>query len=97
MLDNIYFIQEKWESRREGLFWKIRNLKRVLKRYVDDVSSYYSKKYKGEIYSLDKGGKKILEVAIPPVEMSKAQANVFDEIVSYAKEKGVTVITRIIG
>ena len=29
--------------------------------------------------------------------MSKAQANVFDEIVSYAKEKGVTVITRIIG
>ena len=73
------------------------NLKRVLKRYVDDVSSYYSKKYKGEIYSLDKGRKKILEVAIPPVEMSKAQANVFDEIVSYAKEKGVTVITRIIG
>lgn len=30
-----------------------------------------------------------------PIEMSKEQAKVFDEIVNYAKEKGVNVVTRI--
>lgn len=71
-------------------------LKRTLIQYVDDLSKFYRKTYLGEQYALDKGGKKILEIAIPPVEMSKEQSKAFSEVVSYAKEKGIDVITRIV-
>jgi len=71
-------------------------LKSVLKGYVDDLAGFSKATYKGVTYRLESVGKKTLEIAIPPVEMTSGQAKVFNEIVGYAKEQGIEIITRIV-
>jgi len=75
---------------------KAGGLRHKLKSYVNSLIEFKEKTYKGVTYVLEKNAKKILEVAIPPVSMSAAQAAVFEEIQSYAAENGIEFIVRII-
>ncbi len=71
-------------------------MKNLLKKYVDDLAAFKGKPYKDTYYQLESCGNKILEIAIPPVEMTSNQAKVFEEIKEYATEKGIELITRIV-
>ena len=71
-------------------------MKNLLKKYVDDLAAFKGKSYKDTYYQLESCGNKILEIAIPPVEMTSNQAKVFKEIKEYATEKGIELITRIV-
>ena len=72
-------------------------LKSKLKKYVDDLAGFVEAKYDKKTYRFEESvGNKILELAIPPVEMSQGQADVFQEMIDYANEQGVEFVIRIV-
>ncbi len=78
-------------------YQKASTLKSKLKGYVDSLAEFTGvKKWNGTEFKVSSGTSRTLEIAIPPVEMTSSQAKVFKEIVEYANEKGVKVITRIV-
>ena len=77
-------------------YQKTSKLKNLLKGYVDTLEKFDGTKYKQLQYKLEPFVMKTLEVAIPPVEMSAGQAKVFTEILDYAADKGIHLVTRIV-
>ncbi len=71
-------------------------LKNLLKKYVDDLVKFAEANYKGRKFMLDPNASKILEIAVPPVEMSSSQSKAFQEIIDYATEKGIEVLIKIV-
>lgn len=72
-------------------------LKSKLKKYADDLANFTGvKSWNKKKWKIAEGTSRTLEIAIPPVEMSREQAEAFSEIIKYASEKGVEVITRIV-
>ena len=67
-----------------------------LKRYVDDLIGFDDVKYKGVWHRIDCNTDRVLELAIPPVELSSEQADVLQQIANYASEFGIEFITRIV-
>ena len=71
-------------------------LKSKLKGYINSLASFEKTKYGGTLYKVSEGTSRTLELAIPPVEMTKAQSDVFKEVFDYAVEMGVNFVTRIV-
>ena len=71
-------------------------LRSKLKGYVDELAAFTNTTYKKKRYILDNSADKILEIAVPPVEMTNSQAKVFDEIIEYAKELNIKFDVKIV-
>lgn len=71
-------------------------LKNLLKKHVDDLVKFAEANYKGRNFILDPNASKILEIAVPPIEMSSSQSKAFQEIIDYATEKGIEVLIKIV-
>lgn len=70
-----------------------------LKKYVDELVDFDGvKKWKGVEYQVSQGSTRTLEIAVPPVEMTSMQADVFNEIIKYAsmQTKKIDVVIRIV-
>ena len=67
-----------------------------MKRYVDKLVGFDGAKYNGVRWFVEEGTSRTLQIAIPSSGMSNAQSKVFEEIIEYAKEKGVKIITTMI-
>ena len=63
-------------------------LKSKLKGYINSLASFEKTKYGGTLYKVSEGTSRTLELAIPPVEMTKAQSDVFKEVFDYFRSKG---------
>jgi hypothetical protein len=68
----------------------------VLKGYVDDLAGFNGKEWGGIKVITDGNTKKSLELALPPVELSKSQAEQLAKITDYAKQKGIDIIVKIV-
>ena len=64
-----------------------------MKSYVDALASFTQTTYGNVHWLVEEGTSRTLQIAIPSGGMSNAQSKVFDEIIEYAKEKGVEIIT----
>ena len=68
-----------------------------MKGYVNELAEFEGvPNWGGMEWIVMSHSSRTLEIAIPPVEMTAAQAKVFQGVVEYAKEKGIEVITRIV-
>ena len=63
---------------------------------MDDLAEFSSTSYKGKVYEMETTAKRILEVAVPPVEMTSSQAKIFQEVTEYAAENGIELIVKIV-
>ena len=52
--------------------------------------------HKKSTYKLENNASKILEIAIPPVEMNQTQADTFKKIYDYAAKNGIELVTKIV-
>ena len=78
-------------------YQKASKLKSTLKGYVNELAEFEGvPNWGGMEWIVMSHSSRTLEIAIPPVEMTAAQAKVFQGVVEYAKEKGIEVITRIV-
>ena len=75
---------------------KASKLRSKLRGYVDELARFNKTKYGNTHWVVEEGTSRILQIAIPSGGMTDAQAKVFEEIIEYAREKGVEVITTII-
>ena len=71
-------------------------LKNKLIKDIDSLASFSEATWNGIEHKVVEGTSRTLEIAIPPVEMTAEQAKVFAEITEYAKEKGVTIVTKVV-
>ena len=67
-----------------------------LKKYVDSLAKFDDKTYKGIEHIVMDDAERILELAIPPVELSSSQADALQRITEYANELGIILKTVII-
>ncbi len=68
-------------------YQKAGTLKSTLKSYISDLANYEGNNiYKGYTYKIMPGASRTLEVAIPAVEMTSKQANIFTDMTKYAKD-----------
>jgi hypothetical protein len=77
-------------------YQKASKLKSTLKGYVNALANFKETTHGGRKWTVMSHSSRTLEIAIPPVEMTAAQAKAFQEVVEYAKEKGIEIITRIV-
>ncbi len=71
-------------------------LKSLLKGYINELAGFSNANYSKARYVVSSDAEKILEIAIPPVEMTSKQAEIFKNMVDYAKENGIQIVTRIV-
>ncbi len=71
-------------------------LRSTLKGYIKSLIDFEGTPYKGYTYTLDACGKKTLQLAIPPVEMTAGQAKVLQEIADYAAENHIEFSVKIV-
>ena len=68
----------------------------TLKKYIDDLYKFTETTYKNIDYLVDDDAKRILELALPPVNLSSDQAKMLEKAIEYAKEKGIEILIQII-
>ena len=78
-------------------YQKASTLSNKLRGYVDDLLRFEGvKSWQGKRYKVVSGTSRTLEIAVPPVEMTPSQTNVFNEIIEYAAERGIKVDIKIV-
>lgn len=71
-------------------------LRSKLKGYIDDLAKFNGTSYKGVEWSVQPGTSRTLEIAIPSSPMTNSQLKIFNEMMEYARKKGITIIKTII-
>ncbi|MBW7477851.1 hypothetical protein K0T92_24380, partial [Paenibacillus oenotherae] len=72
------------------------NLLNILKVYTNSLASYTGHTQKNLTVLANSSTIKNLEVALPPVELTKSQSEQLQMAIDYAKDKGVNIIIKIV-
>jgi hypothetical protein len=64
----------------------------TLKGYVDDLVGFTDTQWNGITVFVDKNTKRILELALPPVELTPEQVRQLQDLYDYANDNGVQII-----
>ena len=67
-----------------------------LQKYVEQLKDFDYISYKGNDYKLIDGVERILEIAIPPVELTAKQVAAFEKVTESAAKEGIKIVTRIV-
>jgi len=78
MLDSIKSIKSL--DLRAKRYQNPNTLQKTLEKYIGELSDFSGAKYNGISWTVKDGSSRTLEVAIPPVEMTPAQAKVFENL-----------------
>ena len=73
-------------------YQKGNNFYNTIKGYVDDLANFSTTTYGGVTVKVNQNTSRILELALPPVQLTKSQADQLDKITKEASKKGVKIV-----
>ena len=71
-------------------------LEKTLEKYIQELADFKTTRYKNITWHVKEGSSRTLEIAIPPVEMTAKQAEIFKKMEGKAAEKKVDLIVTIV-